>query len=95
MSIDPKRPGLRERVAMRKRGIDPDRPAGKTKNQRRLKMAGLVLQMIAVFALLGYMVYYTQGIKMTLHVDFLIALCGVFVLGRIMTFISSSNTLRF
>lgn len=91
----PNRPGLRERVAMRKRGLDPDRPAGKTKTQKRLKLAGLVMQMASVFFLLAYMLYYTQGVKVSLHVDLLIAVSGVFVLGRILTFLSGNNALRF
>lgn len=80
---------------MRKRGLDPDRPAGKTKTQKRLKLAGLVMQMASVFFLLAYMLYYTQGVKVSLHVDMLIAVSGVFVLGRILTFLSGNNALRF
>lgn len=95
MAHTPNRPGLRERVAMRKRGIDPDRPGGKTKTQKRLKMAGLVMQMVSVFLLLGYMLYYTQGVKVSLHVDLLVIVSGVFVLGRILTFLSGNNSFRF
>lgn len=95
MTKIPDRPGLRERVAMRKRGIDPDKPARKTTSQKRLSFWGLALQMGSVFLLLGYILYFTQTEKVQLHVEFLVVVSALFVLGRLMTFFSGNKGFRF
>lgn len=95
MAKTPDRPGLRERVEMRKRGIDPDRPARKTKAQKRLSFGGLMLQMVSVFLLLGYILYFTQTQKVQLHVEFLVIVSAMFVLGRLITFFGGNKTFRF
>ncbi|MEM9880392.1 MAG: hypothetical protein AAF862_14065 [Pseudomonadota bacterium] len=88
------RPGLRERVAMRKRGLDPDRPSGPTPRQRQMKLIGLVLQIVSVFVLLGYILYYTQGERVVLQVELLVFVSGIFVFGRILTFLGGNKTFR-
>ncbi|MEM6682221.1 MAG: hypothetical protein AAF607_08260 [Pseudomonadota bacterium] len=88
------RPGLRERVAMRKRGLDPDRPSGLTPRQRQMKLIGLVLQIVSVFVLLGYIVYYTQGERVVLQVELLVFVSGIFVFGRVLTFLGGNKTFR-
>lgn len=91
MSKDEKRPGLRERVEMRKRGLDPDAPRGKKKQNHSLKLAGLTLQLLSVFGLLGYIVYYTQGLQVELRVEILVVLCAAFVTGRLLTYLGGTR----
>ncbi len=88
------RPGLRERVEMRRRGIDPD-SVGKKKKNETLRLGGVTMQLFSVFGLLGYIVYYTQGETVELRVELLVILSGLFVTGRIMTWLGGSRSLRF
>ncbi|MEO0413209.1 MAG: hypothetical protein AAF221_15375 [Pseudomonadota bacterium] len=92
MTDKDKRPGLRERVAMRKRGLDPDAPRGRKKKNHTLKLIGLTLQLLSVFALLGYIVYYTQGVSVALRPALLVVLCAVFVTGRVITYLGGSRS---
>lgn len=92
MSDKDRRPGLRERVEMRKRGIDPDRLGKGKKQSHKLKLAGLTLQLLSVFGLLGYIVYYTQGIAVELQPALLVVLCAIFVTGRALTYLGGSRT---
>ncbi|MEM7568157.1 MAG: hypothetical protein AAF337_00040 [Pseudomonadota bacterium] len=93
MANKSERPSLRERVEMRKRGLDPDKAGGKKKQNHSLKLFGLTLQLLSVFGLLGYIVYYTQGITVELRVELLVVLCAVFVTGRVLTYLGGNRGL--
>jgi len=79
---------------MRKRGLDPDRPSGATPRQKRLKFAGLVLQIVSVFFLLAYILYYTRGTQVSLHVELLVFVSGIFVFGRVLAFLGGNSAFR-